>query len=276
MRKALQTGALAGLAFALPAAASADSNPYQLGNPFEVAQSSPTVQQQRGQQQAPPILAPEPQRWSIALGGLYTEREGETAGWLPNVEANYAATDRLQLHAMLPYSFDRLSGGPTHWGIGDFETGVRYRFIDDDPNGITPAIAAYPLVDFPSGNKNENISAPAACTRSCRCGSARASADWIPLCRRRLLDQSGHQQQELDLLRRGRREDDQSDAVLDRRDLQRDVEQGRHPRPDRPRFRCAHQFRQQQSLCADARARHRENTRETNRFTGFAAYVYTF
>jgi hypothetical protein len=156
---AMRRAGLALVAVALPEIAAADESTFydRDGQPFEVAQSSPTVQQQRGQQQTPPLLAPEPQRWSIALGGLYTEREGETAGWLPNVEVNYAATDRLQLHAMLPYSFDRLSGGPTHWGIGDFETGVRYRFIDDDPNGVTPAIAAYPLVDFPSGNKNENL-----------------------------------------------------------------------------------------------------------------------
>ncbi len=156
---AMRRAGLALLAVALPEVAAADESTFydRDGQPFEVAQSSPTVQQQRGQQQAPPILAPEPQRWSIALGGLYTEREGETAGWLPNVEVNYAATDRLQLHAMLPYSFDRLSGGPTHWGIGDFETGVRYRFIDDNPNGVTPAIAVYPLVDFPSGNKNQNL-----------------------------------------------------------------------------------------------------------------------
>ena len=155
----MRQASLVFLAVVLPGVAAADDTTFydRYGQPFDVAQSNPTVQQQRGQQEAPAVLTPEPQHWSIALGGLYTERQGETAGWLPNVEVNYSATDRLQLHAMLPYAFDRLSGSSTNWGIGDFETGVRYRFVDDDPNGITPAIAVYPLVDFPTGDKNENL-----------------------------------------------------------------------------------------------------------------------
>ncbi|HUK60120.1 MAG TPA: hypothetical protein VLV50_12890 [Stellaceae bacterium] len=158
----MQAGRLLTLSFltaVLPGIAAADDDVFyeRYGQPFEVAQSNTTTQQQRGTLQAQPALTPETQHWSIALGGLYTERQGEAAGWAPNAEVNYSPTDRLQLHAMLPYAFDRLSGGPTHWGIGDFETGVRYRFVDDDPNGWTPAIAAYPLVDFPTGDKNRNL-----------------------------------------------------------------------------------------------------------------------
>src|SRR5579871_3326815 len=62
------------------------------------------------------VAAPPAQQWSIGLTGLYTERKGETAGWAPDVEVNYSPTDRLQLHAMLPFAYDQLSGGPTHYG----------------------------------------------------------------------------------------------------------------------------------------------------------------
>jgi hypothetical protein len=149
---------LALAAAALPSAAFADdSNTIYLnyGEPFQVAQTSSTVQQQRSQPQ--PAVAPEPQHWAIAIGGLYTTRNVETAGWLPNVEVDYSATDRLQFHAMVPYAYDNFAGTGQHWGIGDVETGVRYRFIDDDPNGATPAVAVYPLIDFPTGDKNENL-----------------------------------------------------------------------------------------------------------------------
>jgi len=153
--KSLKFAALASLALALPQFGWAQNSPYQLSEPFQIAQSSSTVEQQRS---APaPIAPPEPQRWAVAIGGLYTHRQGETAGWAPNVEANYSATDRLQLHAMAPYAYDRVAGGRTHFGIGDVEAGVRYRFVDDDPNGWRPAVAFYPLVDFPTGKRAENL-----------------------------------------------------------------------------------------------------------------------
>jgi hypothetical protein len=155
MKRALKLGALAAFMLALPAAASADNSPFQFAEPFQIAQASGTVQQQRSQ--PAPVTPPEPQKWAVAIGGLYTHREGETAGWAPNVEVNYSATDRLQLHAMAPYAYDRVAGGQTHFGIGDVETGVRYRFIDDDPNGWQPAVAFYPLVDFPTGKVSENL-----------------------------------------------------------------------------------------------------------------------
>jgi hypothetical protein len=154
--KILHRIAVVGLAMGLPALAWADDSPSLFAPPFQIAQASSTVEQQRAQP-APPIVALEPQKWALAVGGLYTHREGETAGWLPNVEANYAVTDRLQLHAMVPYAYDRLTGGSTNFGVGDIETGVRYRFIDDDPDGWTPAVAVYPLIDLPTGDKNKNL-----------------------------------------------------------------------------------------------------------------------
>jgi hypothetical protein len=143
------------LAVGAPQAPAWADNALQLRSPFQVADST-TTQRQRSQP-TPEPSAPEPQRFSVAVGGLYTHREGETAGWAPNVEVDYAATDRLLLHFMAPYAFDRLSGGPTHFGIGDVEVGARYRFIDEDPSGWRPAVAVYPLVNFPTGSESRNL-----------------------------------------------------------------------------------------------------------------------
>jgi hypothetical protein len=105
-----------------------------------------------------PEAAPPPfQRYSITVGALYTHRQGETSGWLPNVEVNYAATENLQLHAMVPLAYDRLSGGSTNFGIGDFEIGARYRFIQPDDQGLRPAVSFYPLIDFPTGDEERNL-----------------------------------------------------------------------------------------------------------------------
>jgi len=141
-----------GLFALMPGIAWADDSSYQMTRPFEVAQAT----NQRPKQSAP-VYAPEPQRFSLAIGGLYTHREGETAGWAPNAEMNFSPTDRLQLHAMVPYAFDRVTGGTTHFGLGDVEAGVRYRFIDEDPEGLRPAVSFYPLVDFPTGSFSKNL-----------------------------------------------------------------------------------------------------------------------
>jgi hypothetical protein len=145
--------AVAWVAFGPPGAARADDRQSRVVEPLQIADDS--AAQQRSQPTT--VTPPEPQRWSLAVGGLYTHRHGETAGWAPNVEVNYSVTDRLQLHAMLPFAYDRVSGGGTHFGVGDVEAGLRYRFLDDDPQGWQPAVAAYPLVDFPSGNSRENL-----------------------------------------------------------------------------------------------------------------------
>ena len=148
------TFATALLAASLAAAtALADERPDRLAAPLQIADDS-GVQQRSQPTNATP---PESQRWSLSLGALYTHREGETSGWAPNAEVDYGATDRLQLHAMLPFAFDRVTGGGTHYGVGDAELGLRYRFIDDDPQGWQPSVAAYPLVDFPTGNLRENL-----------------------------------------------------------------------------------------------------------------------
>jgi hypothetical protein len=152
----LRYAVLAGLALMLPfGAAAQQESPYLFAQPFQIAQANPTLPQQRANSEQ--TQPPAPQQWSVSLGGLYTQRDVETAGWAPNLEVDYSATDRLQLHAMVPYAFDKLSGGGTHWGIGDAEVGVRYRFVDDDPNGWRPAVAFYPLFDLPTGDQHLNL-----------------------------------------------------------------------------------------------------------------------
>lgn len=153
----LQIAILAGIAALLPTAAWAQNSPYQFAQPYMIAEANTTVGKQRAA--PPPVEAPPPpeQKWTISLGGLYTRRDVETTAWLPNAEVDYAPTDRLQLHAMVPYVYDQLEGAGSHFGIGDVETGIRYRFIDEDPDGWRPAVAFYPLLDLPTGDRARNL-----------------------------------------------------------------------------------------------------------------------
>jgi hypothetical protein len=105
----------------------------------------------------PLVTAPPQQRWMIGVGGLYTHRVEETSAWAPSLEVNYSPTDRLQLHVLAPMVYDSLRGLASHYGIGDLELGVRYRLMSDDPTGWRPAISFYPLVQVPTGSERKNL-----------------------------------------------------------------------------------------------------------------------
>jgi hypothetical protein len=134
-----------------PAAADQDDLPFRT---IILAAAEGTVQQRS---EVAPITPPEPQRWAIGFGALYTQREGETAAWLPSLEVNYSPSDRLQLHSMIPIVYDRLDGFSAEYGVGDLELGIRYRFIDEDPQGWRPSVAVYPLIDLPTGDASRNL-----------------------------------------------------------------------------------------------------------------------
>jgi hypothetical protein len=160
MRKRGTTRLLALLCFAASgsfmqlAAADEMPSPAMSGSLLQLAQNN---QPQRQRTPAPVSPIPETQQWAIAVGGLYTHRQGETSGWAPNIEVNYSPTDRLLLHVMAPLAFDRLNHGATHFGLGDVELGARYRFIDEEPQGWRPNVAAFPLLDLPTGNESRNL-----------------------------------------------------------------------------------------------------------------------
>lgn len=133
--------------------ASADERGSQPPQAPQIAANSVLNNESQSSTPAPPPA----QQWSFTLGGLYTQRSGETTAWAPSLQVDYAPADRWQLHAMAPFVFDRLSGFGDHYGLGDFELGVRYRFIDDDQRSWRPAVAFYPLVDFPTGDASRNL-----------------------------------------------------------------------------------------------------------------------
>jgi hypothetical protein len=138
----------------LPVIGRADSSLSGFAAPLQLAADTTAPERPESAVLVPPE---QQQHWAVSIGGLYTHREGETAGWAPNAEADYSVNDRLMLHAMAPLAFDRVNSGGTHFGLGDVEGGVRYRFIDDDPQSWQPAVAIYPLLDFPTGKFQENL-----------------------------------------------------------------------------------------------------------------------
>lgn len=90
------------------------------------------------------------------LGTATWSSLGKT-GVSPSGEVDYGLFEGLQLHMRLPLAFNRPSGQPTQWGVGDFEIGAKFR-IDghpEDDNAI--AVALEPMVDFPTGDANRGL-----------------------------------------------------------------------------------------------------------------------
>lgn len=54
---------------------------------------------------------------------------------------------------------DRPAGGPTQYGLGDVELGLKYRFVLEDDHGWRPQVGVFPLVELPTGDANRGLGA---------------------------------------------------------------------------------------------------------------------
>jgi hypothetical protein len=90
--------------------------------------------------------------FEIDAGATGTIRRDEHSGSLPAVEVNYGVTDNLEASVHLGMSFMHPSGEKFHYGFGDAELAVKYRFITEDDKGIRPQVAFSPGVTLATGN----------------------------------------------------------------------------------------------------------------------------
>jgi hypothetical protein len=112
----------------------------------------------------PPFVTddPEPvdyQHWEIntAMQGTYTN-EGRAGAW-PTADINYGPLPDVQAHVGLFATYDKVSGDTFHYGYGDTEIGVKWRFIDEDDDGWRPQVAIYPITQFPTGLARRGLGA---------------------------------------------------------------------------------------------------------------------
>jgi len=108
----------------------------------------------------PPFLTddPEPveyQHWEVYLASLDFKTAGDWSGTAPHVEVNYGAVSNVQLHVIAPLAYDAPSTGPTHYGYGDTELGVKFRFIQETER--IPQVGVFPLLEVPTGSARDNL-----------------------------------------------------------------------------------------------------------------------
>lgn len=76
--------------------------------------------------------------------GLATSIQG------PAVEFNWGAAPNVQLHVLVPPTSNLPAGGAYAFGLGDVETGIKYRFIQETRH--RPQVGIFPFFELPAGN----------------------------------------------------------------------------------------------------------------------------
>jgi hypothetical protein len=77
------------------------------------------------------------------------------SGVLPALEFNYGIYPKVQLHLVAPWAFDHPSQGSSARGYGDTELGVKWQ-LNEETEG-TPMIGVFPLVEVPTGNSDKGL-----------------------------------------------------------------------------------------------------------------------
>jgi len=108
----------------------------------------------------PPFLTDDPEpveheHWEAYIAGQMTSATGGVVTTAPHLEVNYGALPDVHLHAIVPLVLARATGGPTHYGLGDLELGVKYRFVHE--TGTMPQIGTFPLLFVPTGNSAKGL-----------------------------------------------------------------------------------------------------------------------
>jgi hypothetical protein len=93
--------------------------------------------------------------WEIDLFSTYSHTGGANSAQVPALELDYGLFTDVTLHAIAPLTLDQVPGGSVHYGYGDTELGVQWRFFHE--TGYLPEIGFYPLVEVPTGNSGRGL-----------------------------------------------------------------------------------------------------------------------
>jgi hypothetical protein len=109
----------------------------------------------------PPFLTDDPEPvdpgdWELYLASLGQRDDAGRSGTAPHVEVNYGLMPDVQLHAIAPLAYDRPRGEPSHYGYGDTELGMKWRFVHESDGGV-PQVGIFPIVELPTGDQDRGL-----------------------------------------------------------------------------------------------------------------------
>jgi hypothetical protein len=108
----------------------------------------------------PPFLTDDPEpieyRHSEAYAFLAIDvaADGKTMQF-PAAEFNTSPYPDVHLHLVVPMTASSPNIGDRHYGLGDTEVGIKYRFVHE--TDTLPQIGIFPMVELPSGNADRGL-----------------------------------------------------------------------------------------------------------------------
>jgi hypothetical protein len=108
----------------------------------------------------PPFKTDDPEpvefkNWEIYLASQYSNDRSGVSATAPHVEINYGIMPNAQLHIIAPMEYVKPAGSPSHYGYGDTELGIKYRFFENEEAKFM--IGTFPLVEIPTGDQSRGL-----------------------------------------------------------------------------------------------------------------------
>ncbi len=108
----------------------------------------------------PPFLTDDPEpveyrHWEVILATQQFHEAGGWSGTSLHLEINYGLMPDVQLHILPQTAYNKAPGESAHFGYGDSELGVKFRFLHETDQ--LPEVAIYPAVELPTGNRLEGL-----------------------------------------------------------------------------------------------------------------------
>ena len=109
----------------------------------------------------PPFLTDDPEpveykHWEIYLASLSLEQHGGVSMTAPHVEINYGVAPNFQLHVIAPMEYVKpFSGAISHYGYGDTELGVKWRFYNNEETKFM--VGTFPFLEVPTGDESRGL-----------------------------------------------------------------------------------------------------------------------
>jgi hypothetical protein len=108
----------------------------------------------------PPFQTDDPvpvdcQSWEFYVASQHTKTSDGWSGSAPQIEINCGVITNVQLHLITPVASDAPKDGSSHYGYGDTELGVKFRFLQETEK--LPQAATFPLLEIPTGNASDGL-----------------------------------------------------------------------------------------------------------------------
>ena len=78
-----------------------------------------------------------------------------TSGLGPAVEFNCGILPDAMVHLIAPMAYEAPEGEASHFGYGDTEIGIKYRFVHETDR--VPMVGIFPLVEISTGNEDKGL-----------------------------------------------------------------------------------------------------------------------